>query len=393
MVTFVSLLMFLQLGVSQTLSTLLSAILFLPWVLKSFIRTWVRRAGYFRHFIHVSEALLAGCLFALAASFHYGVEWVFLSLFGISMLCAWHELLARMYYECMLRPKLQDIFNTHKVIYSHVAVIFTYGALILMVGSMEVFFRHIRRAWAMGCYLTAGLFLFFAICHLFLLRSPSVEGGNQHYSVKGSVQAQLHVLQRIRHQKGWWVPVIALFFLLLPQSLMFYTRVLFLLDTKDNGGLHCTIQEVGFAQGTVGVLAFCLGITIGRGLLKWIPVTRIFWPLAIALGLSPAIYLLMTIEPPSTLGTLSMASFQAQLLFGMGLCVCRVFVKDISGDRYRNTVNLLYVPLIAFCMIVPMAASGWLAECLGYRSFFLLDAVSAPLGWGLVCLCRRRMCK
>lgn len=393
MVTFVSLLMFLQLGVSQALSTLLSALLFLPWVLKSLVRTWVRRAGHFRHFIHLSEALLTGVLFALAASFHYGVAWVFLSLFAISMLCAWHELLARMYYESMLRSRLQEIINTRKIVYSHIAVVFTYGALILIVGSMEVFFRHIRKAWAMGCYLTAGLFLFFAILHLFVLRSPAEKGCVQQHSVKVSVQAQLHVLHRLRHQKGWWIPVLSLFLLLLPQSLMFYTRVLFLLDTTEDGGLHCTIQEVGFAQGTVGVLAFCLGVAIGRGLIKWIPMERIFWPLAISLGLSPAVYLLMTIEPPSTLGALSMASFQAQLLFGAGLCVCRAFVKEISGDRYRNTINLLYVPLISLCMIIPMAVSGWLAQYLGYSFFFLLDALVAPFAWVAVYLLRGRMCK
>lgn len=390
LVTFVSLVIFLQLGVSAPMATGLSAALFLPWVFKSFIRTWVRRAGHFRHMIHISEGLLSAMLFALAASFTYGVGWVFASLFVISMLCSWHELLARMYYERMLRPRLQQIYNTPKVIHSHIAVIFTYGALILMVGGMEVFFRQIRRAWAMGCYLTAGFFLLITLYHLFVLKNPAVGDASRLHTMRGSVRAELHVIERIRQQKGWYLSVLSLFLLLLPQSLMFYTRVLFLLDSDENGGLECTIQEVGFAQGTIGVLAFCLGITIGRSLLRWIPLTRIFWPLSIALGLSPAAYLLMTIEAPSSLGILCVATFQAQLLFGMGLCVCRALVQNISGNRYRNTVNLLYVPLISLCMIVPMASSGWMVQQLGYSRFFLIDVFTAPTAWFIVWLLNRR---
>lgn len=381
MVTFVSLLMFLQLGVSGSVATALSSLLFLPWVLKSFIRSWVRRAGHFRQMLHLTEAILCVALFALSASFPYGVTPVFASLFIISMLCAWHELVARMYYERMLRPRLQAIYNTPKVILSQIAVIFTYGALILIVGSMEVFFRQIRRAWAMGCYITAALFVIITVYHLLVLLSPRVGDEARVHSMRSSVKAEIHVIERIKEQPGWWRYVITLFLMLLPQGLMFYARVLFLLDKEANGGLGCTIQELGFAQGTVGVIAFCLGITIGQSLMKWIPLQKVFWPMSIVLGLSPLVYLTMTMEPPTSLPILCIATFQAQLLFGIGLCICKTLVQSISGNRYRNTVNLLYVPIIAACMILPMAVSGWLVEWLGYHLFFLTDALSAPVAW------------
>lgn len=384
MVTFVSLLMFVQLGVSTGMAVFLSSMLFLPWVLKSFMRNWVRRAGHFRYMIHLSEALLCCALFGLAASFVYGVWCVCAVLFLISMLCAWHELLARMYYERMFRPREQRYYNVTKIVYSHMAVVFTYGALILIVGSMEVFFRQIRRAWAMGCYLTAGLFLFFAVYHLFVLRDPRVGDDAGQHSLRDSWRAELHVIGRIRQRPGWYFSVLSLFLLLLPQSLMFYIRVIFLLDTHVRGGLECTIQEVGFAQGTVGVLAFCIGIALGRGLMAAFDVRRIFWPLAVALGSSPLVYLVMSYIRPVSLAQLCVATFMAQILFGMGLCICRVLVHRISGNRYRNTVNLLYVPLIALCMMLPMSAGGWLVSWMGYRLYFLLDVLSAPLSWCVV---------
>ena len=43
MITFVALLLFVQLGVGWGESTLLCALLTLPWVLKSWLREWLQR--------------------------------------------------------------------------------------------------------------------------------------------------------------------------------------------------------------------------------------------------------------------------------------------------------------------------------------------------------------
>ena len=172
--------------------------------------------------------------------------------------------------------------------------------------------------------------------------------------------------------------------MLLPQSLMFFTRVHFLFDKVANEGLGCTLQEIGFAQGTVGVIAFTLGLTIGRSLMRWIPIQKLFWPLTLILGLSPAVYLFMTIDTPNDLVALCIATFHAQLLFGLGFCICRVPISMISGERYRNCANLLSVPLVATCMLLPMIASGFLVVWLGYHQFFLINTLSAPICWLLI---------
>lgn len=394
MVTFVALLMFLQLGASGARATFFAALLFLPWVLKSFLRSWVRRIGSYRQMLHIIEWLLFGALMAVALSFPYGIGWVFTSLFTTSILCAWHELTARMYYERMLYPKFQRLWMIHKTISSQVAVIVTYGALIMLVSSLQVFFRNYRAAitsaWSMGCYITSGIFLAFVLYHMFVLRSPNIGDQTSRHSMSGSVMAEVHVIERIRRQPKWWVPVLSLFILLLPQSMMFLTRVLYLYDKASNGALECTMQEIGFAQGTIGVIAFCMGIMLGRSIMQRYDVCHFFWPLVASLGLSPAVYLAMTFAPPTELWQLSICTFMAQLLFGLGICVCRVPVQRISGERYRNTINLLYIPLVALCMIIPMALSGCMADLLGYRAFFAIDTLSAPIGWSIVWLLNRQ---
>ena len=383
-VTFVALLMFLQIGASVTLSTTLAALLFLPCILKSFLRAWVRRAGHFRQMLLLTEGLMCMALLALAFAFSQGIWYVFSALMVNSLLVAWHELTSRMYYERMLYPPQQKYYTNLKIASAQLAVILTYGVLIIMVGNLEVFFRQIRHSWAMGCYMTAGAFMLFTLLHMLMLPNPRIEDQYHNYSMSASLKAEVHVIERIRRQPHWWVPVLCMFLMLIPQSLMFFARVHYLFDKAANGGLGCTIQEIGFAQGTVGVIAFTLGLTIGRSLMRWIPVEKLFWPLTLVLGLSPAVYLFMTIETPNDLGTLCVATFHAQFLFGLGICICRVPLSLISGERYRNCANLLSVPLVATCMLLPMIASGILISQLGYQKFFLLNTLSAPICWILI---------
>ena len=386
-VTYVALLMFLQLEMAPALATLLSAFLFLPWVLKSFMRSWVRRVGHFKQVLHIIEALLFVSLILLAFSFGTvngkclnGKCLVFLALFFVSLLCAWHELAARMYYERMLRPVFQRILTAPKLASSQVAVIFTYGALIFLVGTLQVYFRQmISYSWAMGCYVAAGLFLLFAFHHMIWLRNPRVGDSGAKHSLGGSVKAELRIIDRIREQKGWWRPVLILFLLLLPQGLMFHARVLYLYMPRANNGLGCSIQEIGFAQGTVGVIAFSVGLFLGRRLVRHYSLERIFWPLALSLVLSPFVYLGMTIWPPQALWQLCLCTMIAQLLFGLGLGICRLPISAISGARYRNTINMLQIPLVSAALFVPMALSGLLVEQLGFNLYFLINALCAPV--------------
>ncbi|MBR5395930.1 MAG: hypothetical protein IK144_12740 [Bacteroidaceae bacterium] len=376
-VTYVALLMLLQLGLAPAEATLCSALLFVPWVLKSFMRPWVMRVGYFRHMLHLVEALIFVSLVLLAFSFKRGPVAVFFALLLVSLLSACHEMVAGIYYERALRPVFQRLFIIPKLVSSQTAVIITYGLLIFLVGTLEVYFRQIRYSWAMGCYVAAGIFLLFAFHHLLWLKGGKVQGITKYK------RSTFHFSLFTLHYAF-------LFLLLLPQAFMFHARVLYLYDTHAHGGLQCTMQEIGFAQGTVGVIAFSLGIALGRVLINRYSLQRLFWPMAFCLVLSPFVYLGMTIWPPQSLWHLCCCTMTAQILFGLGIGVSRLPISAVSGTRYRNTINMLQIPLVAAAMIVPMAVSGWLVQQLGYNSFFLVNALSAPVCLLGIYLLKRR---
>lgn len=388
MVTFVALLMFIQFGAGITRATLFVSLLLSPWMLKSFFRLKVKHAGNFKMWIHIIEffifVVLLGTAFYIN-DFHANHIGLLCCMFVISLLCSWHNLVARMYYEQILSHREQRIYRPTKHISTQASAVMTYGVLMIVVGFLEIFFRDIHRAWAMENYLVAGVFFIFFCFNIFFLPSPNKWQPYRYASLSHTIRKEMDSIERLRTKPNASRVLIFLFFLLLPQSLMFCPRVFFLLAPQDGGGLSCSLQDIGFAQGTIGIIAFTAGAFLARHLEKRLRFSQLFPLLAVVLTLSPLCYVYMSHFPPvGNLLVISICSFVAQFFFGFGLHGCILFVRFFSNDRYRNTTNLFYLPLIIGEMLLPIAFSGWLTQHLGFAHYFLLDASTAVIAWIII---------
>ena len=380
-VTFVALIMFLQMNIGVALSTLFAAILLLPWVAQPFMRRLLPGMGGDRWWLHLIEIILAGTMALFALTLRNGMWWTMLMLAWISTLSAWHDIMAKHYF--MRRTMMAQ--ETHHLVLralsSQMATVLTYGLMIMAVGVLQIYFRQRSQtySWALGYYILAGAYLLMTLMNMLLLRNA----GNTEITTTRQWPWQ---------QKRWKEHLIMLLLMLMPQGLMFYSRTVFLLAQPQEGGLGCTLQEVGFAHGTIGVIAFLTGVALGKGILNKWGENRTKWPLTICLGLSPAVYLTMTHCKPEGVWMLSAYTLMAQLLFGIGLNACRRYIENLSGERYRNSVNPLYIPAISLCIVLPMALSGFLLERLDFKLFFMLDTLCAPITW-LAILCLTNMHK
>lgn len=377
-VTFVALIMFLQMGVGMTLATAYAALLLLPWVAQPLMRSlpaFARDGGEDRHRLLWTECLMSAVMVFFALRMGNKPLLTLLMLFIISILSAWHDLLARRYYADRVgnAPGGGTWMSVLRTLSSQMATVLTYGLMIMAVGVLEIYFRQ-RAAWyswALCCYMLAGCYMLLTVANMLLLD-------------------RTHALPQPpvpHHRRRQWVMQAGLLALmLLPQGLMFFSRTIFLLARPQEGGLGCTLQEVGFAQGTIGVIAFLLGVTVGQRLQRRRGEAWMELPLTLCLGLSPLAYLTMTYLPPGNLGALSAYTFLAQLLFGLGLNGCRRRIEHISGERYRNAVNPLYIPIVSLCLLLPMAASGFMAGRLTFRGLFLVDTLCAPASWAVLAM-------
>lgn len=370
-VMFVALIMFLQMGVGMDMATVYAAVLLLPRVAQPLMRRLL--PGSIGGVLDLNLLRATECLTAvvmgLFALWMGGDPLQTLGmLLCISTLAAWHDLLAHRYFAArMNRPDGRPL-SVVRVLSTQMATVLTYGLMLMAVGVLEIYFRQraMWYSWALCCYILAGVYMFLAMINMLLL---------------GRTEGMPLPPARQGRRRQWMVQAIVLALLLLPQGLMFYCRTIFLLARPRQGGLGCTLQEVGFAQGTVGVIAFLLGVTVGRQMQHRWSEARMELPLTMCLGLSPLVYLTMTQCPPDGLPVLSGYTFLAQLLFGLGLAGCQRRIAYISGDRYRNAVNPISIPIISLCLLPTLAASGYLARRLSFGGFFLLDTLCAPVAW------------
>lgn len=372
-VTFVALIIFLQRGEGVAMSTLFASLLLLPWVGQPLMRKWLPGIAGGRGWLHVVEIVLCVILATFALTMTRGRWWTIGMLMSISVFSAWHDLLANRYYMRRTQMAQERYHSILRTLASQASTVFTYGLMIMAVGALQIYFRQrsTTYSWSLGVYVLSGAYLLLTLLNMLLLRTPQNE--RTHLPHQWPWQ-----------QTSWKRDTLVLMLMLLPQGLMFFSRTIFLLDRPQYGGLGCTLQYVGFAQGTIGVIAFLFGVTIGRFMQNQWGEERLNWPLKIALGLSPTVYLLMTWHRPENLFMLSTYTFLAQSLFGIGLNSCRQYIERISGVRYQNAVNPLYIPIISMCIMIPMVASGFLLQALTYEQFFCLDALCAPITWILI---------
>lgn len=366
-VTFVSLLIFIQTGTSPALSTFYSALLALPWILKPWLKRQLHNHYAYSHLL-VCELCLAGSFIALSAlvspSSPFGLHSsprifhssLFILHFVLAVLTAWHVVLAEYYYHLQVRSsKLRRLYSTPRLVVSQGVVVATYGLLIILVGSLQVLSHSIYVSWASVFKILSGIMLLFFLWHLVWGKPHHVRHRvpDRYLNRSGDVSRRQMLL---------------LFLFLLPQSLMFYARVLYLLAPVGVGGLSRSIQEVGYAHGVVGALAFFLGLTVSRRMAKRHP------NFGLVVLLSPIVYLSMTICPPQWLWQICTCTFVAQFAFGYGLhsILTRLGFFPMSGLRS---------PFVAAAMILPVAVSGLLLQSLDFQTYFFVDVFTSVVAF------------
>lgn len=383
-VTFVSLIIFVQCGFSYSLSSLLYALLFIPSVMKSILRpTCVTTIGCKRQILSVQSFLVVvHVLLAMGLVFSEDGRALLVLLMLLSaILCACHELLVDNYYGKVLTHGGQRVWRGVRMFATLAAQVLTYGLLIVIAGNFQWYFRYMEHtvpySWAFVLGLVSLTILVCLLANMKLLvkgeASVVSEGERNMVQMRlVDLKSKLHTIWSKR------TPLAICFLMLLPQSLLFATRVFFLLSSKKDGGLECSLMDVGFAQGAVGVIAFSFGIVLGHFIVRRYGWKRSFPPLAVVLGISPLFYYLMASNPVHySLMAVCMMTFFSQLCFGVGINSCQKIAEQMSGRKYSSTVSVLNMPLVALAMILPVALSGVLLGCLGYERFFALCVITS----------------
>lgn len=386
----ISIILYKQLGLSNSEITFYTSWLYLPWVIKPLWSPFIDLIKTKRWWITTMQLLIGAAYGGVAFTIPTSL-WLQGSLFFFWVMAfasATHDIAADGFYMLGLTQHDQAWFVGIRSTFYRLATIFGQGILVMIAGNLQVLFRNsIPFSWSLMFYGVTGLFIALWLWHSYILPYPSEDEPHTHVTdIEGdgvsddikTVSARTifsDFFATIRTFFGKEQAIIAILFMLLyrmPEGLLAKVSALFLIDAGHNGGLGLSPQEYGLVQGTVGVIGLTLGgilggICAGRdGLKKWL------WLMVCAITLPDVVYVYLAYVLPSSLFVVNICVFIEQFGYGFGFTAYMLYLIYYSRGNYKTSHYALCTAFMALSMMIPGLFAGALQEAVGYKAFFLI---------------------
>ena len=375
----IALVLYKQLGLSNTEITYYTSWLYLPWVIKPLWSPFVDIIRTKRWWITAMQLLIGaafgGVAFTIPTSFWLQGTLCFFWLMAFSS--ATHDIAADGFYMLGLSEHDQSWFVGIRSTFYRLAMIVGQGVLIMIAGNLQVIFRNdIPYSWSLLFYGCGGLFLALWLWHSYILPRPEDNAAADEPQRLRTVSDITHelgeVIRTFFHKEQVLVGILFMLLYRMPEGLLVKVSTLFLIDSTGSGGLGLSPQELGFVQGTVGVIGLTLGGILGGivagkdGLKRWL------WPMVCAITLPDIVYVFMAYALPHSLLLINVCIFIEQFGYGFGFTAYMLYLIYYSQGEYKTSHYALCTAFMALSMMIPGLFAGALQEMVGYRMFFII---------------------
>lgn len=382
-----------NLGISNTDIALYTSWLYLPWVIKPLWSPIVDLIGTKRRWVVVMQFTLGAALSMVALTLpapHFfqltlAVFWL------MAFASATHDIAADGFYLLALPTSTQSAFVGVRSTFYRLAMIAGQGGLVYLAGHLQERTGKVVTAWA-SVFTTAGIFFVgAAVFHLLVLPKPEsdrpAEPGRDFWTGFGEVFAAFFRKQDI----GRILAFLLLYRFAEAQLLKLVTP--FMLDPRSAGGLELKTADVGIAYGTVGVSALVLGGLLGGWVISRVGLRKTLWPLMLCMHLPNLVFVALAFWQPAGLPVVSGAIALEQFGYGFGFTAYLVYMLMVASGPDGNSVHktahyALCTGFMALGMMLPGMWAGWLQDQLGYVNFFIWCCVATLPSFAAAALIR-----
>jgi len=365
-----SVVLYKNLGVSNTDIALYTSWLYLPWVIKPLWSPLVDMFGTKRRWIWALQFVI-GVAFALVALTLPGPKFFQLSLavfWLMAFASATHDIAADGYYLLAMPTGQQAAFVGVRSTFYRLATLSAQGGLVYLAGLLQDRTGNVAHAWSLVFALLAAVFVAVAAYHFFALPKPAAD----RVTVEGDgfVREFFAVFAGFFRKPGI---IATLAFLLLyrfaeSQALKLVSP--FLLDKPEVGGLGLTTQQVGIVYGTVGIIALTLGGIIGGVVISVRGLRRMIWPMLVIMHVPNIAFLLLAVFKPTSLWLVGSALAVEQFGYGFGFTAYMLYMMMVAEGTHKTAHYAICTGFMALGMMLPGMAAGWLQDHIGYVNFF-----------------------
>ena len=396
----ISVLMFAKMGVPNGDMALFTSLLYLPWTIKPFWSPFVDIIKTKRWWV-VSMQILMSIAFILltltiprpdeatmaAGTTPISMFTITLVLFIITAFAsATHDIAADGFYMLALDSHRQALFVGIRSTFYRIATIAGQGLLIMLAGRLEIMTDNIPYAWSLTFFVLAGLFLGIWIYHKFVLPCPDSDHTSKEVSASNLLKKFFGTFASFFQKKQAGIAILFMLLYRLPEAQLAKMCIPFLIDPVEKGGLGLTTEEIGFVQGTVGIIGLTLGGILGgiavarNGLKQWL------WPMVWAISLPDLVYVYLSYIQPDSLYLINICIFIEQFGYGFGFTAYMLYLIYIAEGEHKTAHYAIGTGFMALGMMIPGMAAGWLQEQMGYTHFFIWIMICCVITFGVTAL-------
>ena len=372
-VMIISLVMYKRMGISNTEIALYTSWLNLPWVIKPLWSPFIDLIKTKRYWITSMQLLigagLAGIAFTIPASSFLQTTLAIFWLMAFSS--ATHDIAADGFYMLGLSQHDQALFVGIRSTFYRLATITGQGLLIMLAGYLETATGNISRAWSITFFIMSGLFIGLWLYHKYILPHPASDVITNSNSSSRILPSFISTFRSFFKKEQAGIAILFMLLYRLPEAQLAKMGIPFLLDPVEQGGMGMTTEQIGFTQGTVGVIGLTIGGILGgiavsrHGLKKWL------WPMVWAISLPDIVYVYLSFFQQSDLPVINLCIFIEQFGYGFGFTAYMLYLIYFSQGESKTAHYAICTAFMALGMMLPGMIAGWLQETMGYRMFFI----------------------
>lgn len=383
-VTGLSVVMYMQMGLSDAEVGLYTGWLALPWVIKPLWSPFIDLLKTKRWWVLTMQALigasLAGIAFSIPTAFWFQAT---MCLFFLIAFCsATHDISADGFYMIELDDHNQAKYVGLRNTFYRLAIIFVNGMVVSLAGILQVVFRgQIRFTWALIFYGLAGLFIGLWLYHSRFMPRPTEDVHTKRTltEVTSELKKMFITFFQKFDRRGTLIVMLFLLFYRFPEALLNTMTKTFMLRNNYAGGLGLSPQEYGLANGTVGLIGLLLGGIIGGILVSRDGMKRWLWPMVCAITLPDVVYIYLSYSLNSNLVVVSSCLFIEQFGYGLGFTVLTLYMLYYSQGKYKTSHYSICTGISYLGLMLPGMLSGYIKDMVGYRMFFIIVMVCCAI--------------
>jgi MFS transporter, PAT family, beta-lactamase induction signal transducer AmpG len=373
LVTGVSVALYKDLGATNTAVAFYTSWLGLPWVLKPLWSPVVDLLKTRRAWIWAMQFIM-GIGFAAVGLALPGADflrWTVVLFLLIAFSSATHDIAADGFYLLANTEAQQSFFSGVRNTFFRLATICAQGLLLVLVGRLEKQTGDTARAWQLAFGLAALVTLLLGVYHFFVLPRPAEDRAGREGTASKFFTDFFATFAAFFQKPKIGVMILFLLFYRFGEAQLMKMVQPFLLDPRAKGGLGLPIRELGVVYGTAGITALLAGGIVGgilvsrHGLKAWL------WPMVIVMHAPDAVYIYLSQAQPQHLGIIGSCVALEQFGYGFGLTAYMMYMIYMARGKHQTAHYAICTGFMALGLMLPGMASGWVADAIGYRHFFV----------------------